>query len=97
MAHTCQKQTEPARDGSVGCMRAHLPWERTPPTTMLLVVIHQLTALAQFSAKLKLRSSFHMAGLRPYSESQVMLGSPAIKEPTKKPSRETSQLNWKFP
>ncbi|GFS84967.1 hypothetical protein TNCV_1305781 [Trichonephila clavipes] len=26
-AHTCQKQTEPARDGSVGCLRAHWPWK----------------------------------------------------------------------
>ncbi|GFW98887.1 reverse transcriptase [Trichonephila clavipes] len=25
-AHTCQKQTEPARDGSVGCLRVHWPW-----------------------------------------------------------------------
>ncbi|GFV30154.1 reverse transcriptase [Trichonephila clavipes] len=29
-----------------------------------------------------------MTGLRPYSGSQDMLGSPAIKEPTKKPNRE---------
>ncbi|GFX84888.1 reverse transcriptase [Trichonephila clavipes] len=30
----------------------------------------------------------HMAGLRPYSGSQVILGSPAMKKLTKKPSRE---------
>ncbi|GFW38212.1 hypothetical protein TNCV_3839401 [Trichonephila clavipes] len=34
-AHTCQKQTEPARDGSVGCLRAHWPWKRTSPTMMV--------------------------------------------------------------
>ncbi|GFV18647.1 uncharacterized protein TNCV_2872781 [Trichonephila clavipes] len=39
--------------------------------------------LTRFNAELKLQSSFHMAGLRPYSRSQFMLGSPAIKEPTK--------------
>ncbi|GFS68035.1 reverse transcriptase [Trichonephila clavipes] len=33
--YTCQKQTERARDGSVGCLRALWPWERTPPTTMV--------------------------------------------------------------
>ncbi|GFU39541.1 hypothetical protein TNCV_857371 [Trichonephila clavipes] len=46
---------------------------------------------------LKLWSSSHMAGLRPYSGSQVILGSPAMKEPTKKPSREPSRLNRKSP
>ncbi|GFV10695.1 hypothetical protein TNCV_1755341 [Trichonephila clavipes] len=61
----CHKQTEPARDGFVGCLRAHWLWERMPPTTM------------------------------PYSGSQVMLGSPAMKEQTKKPSREWSRLNQK--
>ncbi|GFU76329.1 uncharacterized protein TNCV_285291 [Trichonephila clavipes] len=55
------------------------------------------TALTQFSAELKLRSSSHMVGLRPYSGSQVMLGSPAMKEPIKMPSKERSQLNRKFP
>ncbi|GFT21888.1 hypothetical protein TNCV_3179841 [Trichonephila clavipes] len=34
-AHTCQKQTEPVRDGSVGCLRAHWPWEKKPPSTMV--------------------------------------------------------------
>ncbi|GFV15123.1 hypothetical protein TNCV_3444081 [Trichonephila clavipes] len=34
-AHTCQKQTKLARDGSIGCLRAQWPWERTPPTTMV--------------------------------------------------------------
>ncbi|GFV98064.1 reverse transcriptase [Trichonephila clavipes] len=43
------------------------------------------------SAELKLRSSSHMAELRPYSGSQVMLDSTAMKKPTKKPSREPSQ------
>ncbi|GFU27894.1 hypothetical protein TNCV_449941 [Trichonephila clavipes] len=38
-----------------------------------------------------------MAGLWPYSGSQVRLGSPAMREPTKKPSREPSRLNWKSP
>ncbi|GFU18691.1 reverse transcriptase [Trichonephila clavipes] len=32
--HTCQKQTEPTRDGSVGCLKALWVWERTPLTTM---------------------------------------------------------------
>ncbi|GFU46667.1 hypothetical protein TNCV_1546751 [Trichonephila clavipes] len=32
-----------------------------------------------------------MAGLRPYSESQVMLGSPAMREPTKMSSMKTSR------
>ncbi|GFT70938.1 reverse transcriptase [Trichonephila clavipes] len=27
-AHTCQKQTEQAWDGYVGCLRAHWPWEK---------------------------------------------------------------------
>ncbi|GFW61967.1 hypothetical protein TNCV_4669921 [Trichonephila clavipes] len=30
-------------------------------------------------------------------EYQVMFGSPAMKEPTKKPSREPSRINRKFP
>ncbi|GFU94723.1 hypothetical protein TNCV_3386121 [Trichonephila clavipes] len=34
--HTCHKQTEPARDCSVGCFKAHWPWERTPSTTMVM-------------------------------------------------------------
>ncbi|GFX23874.1 reverse transcriptase [Trichonephila clavipes] len=34
-----------------------------------------------------------MAGLRPCSGSEVMLGSPAMKELTKKPNREPSRLN----
>ncbi|GFU69625.1 reverse transcriptase [Trichonephila clavipes] len=38
-----------------------------------------------------------MAGLPLYSGSQVMLGSPAVKGLTKKPSRERSRLNWKSP
>ncbi|GFU28775.1 hypothetical protein TNCV_469311 [Trichonephila clavipes] len=38
-----------------------------------------------------------MAGLQPYIESQVMLGSPAMKEPNKNSSMEPSRLNWKFP
>ncbi|GFV48885.1 hypothetical protein TNCV_1342941 [Trichonephila clavipes] len=37
------------------------------------------TVLTQFSAELKLQNSSHMAGLRLYSESQVMLGFPAKK------------------
>ncbi|GFX41638.1 hypothetical protein TNCV_3110341 [Trichonephila clavipes] len=36
-----------------------------------------------------------MTGLRTYSESQVMLGTPAMREPTKKPSREPSQIKRK--
>ncbi|GFT79934.1 reverse transcriptase [Trichonephila clavipes] len=34
-----------------------------------------------------------MAGLWPYSGSQVMSGSPAMRDPTKKPSSEPSRLN----
>ncbi|GFX99749.1 hypothetical protein TNCV_257881 [Trichonephila clavipes] len=56
-----------------------------------------MTALTQFSTELKLRSSSPMAGLRSYSGSQVMLESPAMKESTKRPSREPSRLNRKFP
>ncbi|GFT16850.1 hypothetical protein TNCV_1334291 [Trichonephila clavipes] len=48
------------------------------------------TALTQFSAEVKLQSSSHMAGLQPYSGSQVMLESQAMKESIKKPSRELS-------
>ncbi|GFS93095.1 hypothetical protein TNCV_532931 [Trichonephila clavipes] len=56
-------------------------------------------ALTQLSADLKLQSSSHMAKLWPFSGSQVMLGSPAmcVREPTKKPSREPSRINRKFP
>ncbi|GFX76268.1 hypothetical protein TNCV_4036691 [Trichonephila clavipes] len=57
---------------------------------------HQLTAVALFSIELKLRSSSHMAGLGPYSGSQVILRFPAMNEPTKKSSRESSRLNRKF-
>ncbi|GFX09672.1 hypothetical protein TNCV_2186681 [Trichonephila clavipes] len=39
----------------------------------------------------------HMAGLWPYSGSQVMLGSPAIGELNKKRSREPSPVNRKSP
>ncbi|GFW75771.1 hypothetical protein TNCV_4429541 [Trichonephila clavipes] len=49
------------------------------------------------SAELKLQSSSHMAGLRPCSKSQIILGSPAMKEPTKKLSRERSRINRKSP
>ncbi|GFT84986.1 uncharacterized protein TNCV_2507821 [Trichonephila clavipes] len=38
-----------------------------------------MTDFTQFSAKLKLQSSSHMAGLRPCSGSQVMLGSSAMR------------------
>ncbi|GFT68955.1 reverse transcriptase [Trichonephila clavipes] len=38
-----------------------------------------------------------MDGLRPYSGSQDMLKSLAMKEPTKKPSRERSRFNRKSP
>ncbi|GFV30219.1 reverse transcriptase [Trichonephila clavipes] len=31
--HNCQKQTEPSRDGSVGCLRTYWTWGETPPTT----------------------------------------------------------------
>ncbi|GFS96318.1 reverse transcriptase [Trichonephila clavipes] len=59
---------------------------------------HSLSAgLPSANAELKLQSSFHMAGLRPYSGSQVVLGSSAMKEPTKKPNRERSRLNRKSP
>ncbi|GFT84699.1 hypothetical protein TNCV_2767141 [Trichonephila clavipes] len=53
--------------------------------------------LNTINAELKLRSSSHMTGLWSYSGFQVMVGSSAMKEPTKKPSREPSRLNRKSP
>ncbi|PRD25800.1 UNVERIFIED_CONTAM: hypothetical protein NCL1_39863 [Trichonephila clavipes] len=52
--------------------------------------MHQLTVLTQFSAELKLWSSSHRVGLWPYSGSQVLFGSTAMRKPTKKSSREPS-------
>ncbi|GFY29482.1 reverse transcriptase [Trichonephila clavipes] len=51
-------------------------------TAILALSSNTPTALTQLSAELKLQSSSHMVGLRPYSGSQVMLGSSAMKEPT---------------
>ncbi|GFU06489.1 hypothetical protein TNCV_351431 [Trichonephila clavipes] len=47
-AHTCLNQTDAERDGSVGSLKAHWPWERTSPTKMtnswLSEAIKQLSA-----------------------------------------------------
>ncbi|GFV56880.1 hypothetical protein TNCV_1869211 [Trichonephila clavipes] len=53
--------------------------------------------LKLFSAELKVQSSSNKSALWPYSGSQVKLVSPALKEPTKTPSREQNQLNRKSP
>ncbi|GFW65123.1 hypothetical protein TNCV_393891 [Trichonephila clavipes] len=59
--------------------------------------IPTMTALKLFSSELKLRSLSHMDGLWPCSTSQVKWGSQAMKEPNKKPSRESNCLNRKCP
>ncbi|GFU25891.1 uncharacterized protein TNCV_5104151 [Trichonephila clavipes] len=41
-AHTCQKQREPVRDGSIGCLRAHWPWKER----------HQLLAVCEATTHL---------------------------------------------
>ncbi|GFV82617.1 reverse transcriptase [Trichonephila clavipes] len=35
--HTCYRQTKPARDVSVGCLRTHWLWERSPLGEILAV------------------------------------------------------------
>ncbi|GFY00811.1 uncharacterized protein TNCV_2142031 [Trichonephila clavipes] len=77
--------------------KTHLLSAGLAPAKVIFFIESQAAILALSSAELKLQSSSHMARLRPYSGSQVMLGSPAMKKPIKKPSRERSRLNRKFP